>query len=247
MSAHIAWPWVALLLLGAAHGINPGMGWLFAVALGLQRRERRAVWRALLPLAGGHAAAVAVAALIAGVVGMTLTSGQLKWVVATCLLGVGVSKLIRTRHPRYGGMAVGGWHLAVWSFLMASVHGAGLMAVPFLIALAQPTPAVAAAPVAPVHAAHAAHALHGGVVAANRNEAHSTHMADLISESASVPMAGLGVALVHTLGYLLITGIVAVVVYERLGLRLLGRAWFNVDRIWAGALIVTAVLTPVMA
>jgi len=55
------------------------------------------------------------------------------------------------------------------------------------------------------------------------------------------------VALVHTAGYLLVTGLVAVVVYERLGLRLLGRAWFNVDRVWAGALIVTAALTPFLA
>jgi hypothetical protein len=236
MSTHITWPWVALLLLGAAHGINPGMGWLFAVALGLQRRKRSAVWRALLPLAGGHAAAVAVAALIAGFIGMTLTAGQLKWVVATLLLTVGVSKLVRTRHPRYGGMAVGGWHLAVWSFLMASVHGAGLMAVPFLIALARPSAAAAST-----------HTMHAGVLGAGGNTVHNAHMADLISATTSAPMAGLGVALVHTLGYLLITGIVAVVVYERLGLRLLGRAWFNVDRIWAGALIVTAVLTPVVA
>ena len=62
--AHGVWPWAALLLLGAVHGINPGMGWLFAVALGMQRQERGAVWRALLPLAGGHAAAIAVAAII---------------------------------------------------------------------------------------------------------------------------------------------------------------------------------------
>jgi len=62
-----------------------------------------------------------------------------------------------------------------------------------------------------------------------------------------MPLAGIGVALVHTAGYLLVTGLVAVIVYERLGLRLLGRAWFNVDRLWAGALIATAALTPLIA
>ena len=61
---HDVWPWAALLLLGAAHGINPGMGWLFAVALGMQRQERGAVWRALLPLAAGHLAAIAVVAVV---------------------------------------------------------------------------------------------------------------------------------------------------------------------------------------
>ena len=52
-------PWLPLLLLGAAHGLNPAMGWLFAVGRGLQRRDRRALWRALGPLAAGHALAIA--------------------------------------------------------------------------------------------------------------------------------------------------------------------------------------------
>jgi hypothetical protein len=50
-----AWPWIALLGMGAVHGLNPGMGWLFAVALGCQEGSARAVWRALPPLALGHA------------------------------------------------------------------------------------------------------------------------------------------------------------------------------------------------
>ena len=201
----VSLPWLSLLLLGAVHGINPAMGWLFAVALGMQRRERGAVWRAMLPLAGGHAAAIAVAALVVGLAGLAISLGSLRWIVAAILLGVGVSKLVRTRHPRFGGMAVGGWQVATWSFLMASAHGAGLMALPFLLRIERPETT--------------------GVL---------TH----------VPVAGVGVALVHTAGYLLVTGIIAVIVYERLGLRLLRRAWFNVDRLWAGALIATAGLTP---
>ena len=221
---HDVWPWAALLLLGAAHGINPGMGWLFAVALGIQRQERGAVWRALLPLAAGHLAAIAVVAVVVGVAGLAISLGWLRWVVAGLLLTLGVWKLVRTSHPRYGGMAVGSREVTVWSFLMASAHGAGLMVVPFLLRVVRPA-ALGGAP----HAEHMA---------------HSAQMASVIPP---VPAAGLAVALIHTVGYLIVTGVIAVVVYERLGLRLLGKAWFNVDRLWAGALIVTAVLTPVVA
>ena len=210
------WPWVALLLLGALHGINPGMGWLFAVALGMQRQRRGAVWRALLPLAGGHAAAIVVAAVIVGLAGLAVSLDGMKWIVAAVLLGVGVSKLLRARHPRWGGMAVGDWQVGVWSFLMASAHGAGLMIAPFLLQLSRP---VSSGPL-------------------------TAHAAGVLSDVPHVPAAGLQVALVHTAGYLLVTGVIAVIVYERLGLRLLGRAWFNVDRLWAGALIATALLTP---
>jgi hypothetical protein len=221
---HEVWPWAALVLLGALHGINPGMGWLFAVALGMQRQERRAVWRALLPLAAGHAAAIAVVAAAVAVVGLTVPLGALRWVVAAVLFGLGVAKLVRNRHPRFGGMAVGSRDVAVWSFLLASAHGAGLMVVPFLLRVVRPE--------ATMGAAHAGHGAHSVVVA---------------GVLPSVPAAGLGVALVHTAGYLLVTGLMAVVVYEWLGLRLLGKAWFNVDRLWAGALMVTAVITPLVA
>ena len=217
--AHGMWPWAALLLLGAVHGINPGMGWLFAVALGMQRQERGAVWRALLPLAGGHAAAIAAAAIVVGLAGMAVSLDAMKWIVAATLLGVGVVKLVRTRHPRWGGMSVGSWQVGVWSFLMASAHGAGLMAIPFLLRIGR------------------ADAMAGHGMAMH-------HAALGVTDLPQVPVTGLGVAVVHTAGYLLVTGIIAVIVYERLGLRLLGRAWFNVDRLWAGALIATASLTP---
>lgn len=237
--AQVVWPWAALLLLGAVHGINPGMGWLFAVALGMQRQERRAVWRALLPLAGGHAAAIAVAAIVVGIAGLAVSLGNLRWVVAIVLLGTGVSKLFRNRHPRWGGMAVGGWQLAVWSFLMASAHGAGLMAVPFLLSL-NPTP------VTPSAHGHAMHSVSPGAPEMMASSGHAAHAAAALGTLPHVPVVGAGVALVHTIGYLLITGIVAVIVYERLGLRLLARAWFNVDRLWALALIATAAVTPLL-
>src|SRR5689334_19445647 len=178
---HDVWPWAALLLLGAAHGINPGMGWLFAVGLGMQRQERGAVWRALLPLAAGHLAAIGVVAVVVGAAGLAISLGWLTWVVAAVLLALGMWKLVRTSHPRYGGMSVGAREITVWSLLMASAHGAGLMVVPFLMRVVRPA-AVAGG-------AHAGHA------------AHSAQMASVIPP---VPAAGLAVALIHTAGYLLV-------------------------------------------
>lgn len=223
MGAGATWPWVALLLLGAAHGINPGMGWLFAVALGMQEQERRAVWRALLPLAAGHTVAIAGTIAAAGVLGLALPVGTLKWLVAATLLGVGVMHLIGHRHPRWGGMRVGARDLAVWSALMATAHGAGLMALPFVLR--------ASADAAAVGGAHAGHAamVHSAMV----------HTEGLVGGAG----IGLWATAVHTLGYLLMTGVVAVVVYEKVGLRVLRRAWVNLDVVWAAALVVTAVLT----
>jgi hypothetical protein len=224
MSGELAWPWVGLLLLGAVHGINPGMGWLFAVALGLQEQGRRAVWRALLPLAGGHAVAIGGVAVVAVLLGTSLPATPLKWAVAALLLGFGVFKLFRSGHPRYGGMRVGAVDLTVWSFLMASAHGAGLMILPLLLALTAP-------------AASGAHAAHGAA-------GHAGHGMELMAVLPADHTAALLATGVHTAGYLLVTGVVAVVVYEKLGLRLLGKVWFNLDRVWAVALIATAVLTP---
>src|SRR5919112_5471012 len=124
---------VALLALGAGHGINPAMGWLFAVALGLQRESRGAVWGALGPLAVGHALAIALAILVAGIVGQVVPLEPLKAGTALLLVGLGVYRLVRSRHIRFGGMQVGARELAIWSFLMASAHGAGLMILPLVI------------------------------------------------------------------------------------------------------------------
>lgn len=122
----------ALLALGAVHGLNPGMGWLFAVALGLQERRRAALWGALPPLAAGHAAAILAAVVAAGLLGRALPLAVLEWVVAGLLIGLGASKLVRHRHPR-GGMRVGPRDLALWSLAMATAHGAGLMVLPVVL------------------------------------------------------------------------------------------------------------------
>lgn len=205
---------VGLFLLGAGHGINPGMGWLFAVARGFQEGERGAVWRALGPLAVGHGLAIAAALAGAAMLGVVLPLSLVHRLVGVALVVSGVAALLRHRHPRGGGMRLGARALAGWSFLMATAHGAGLMALP--LALRDPA--------GPEMAEH----LHG-----------ATHM----MVSPELPLGGLAATAAHAAGYLLVTALIAVVVYERVGLRLLRSAWINLDLFWAVALIITGVAT----
>jgi hypothetical protein len=122
-----------MLLLGAYHGINPGMGWLFAVALGMQQQKGSAVARSLVPIAIGHAAAIGGVVLVAALLGRALPLAVIRYLVAAVLIGLGVDRLVRHRHPRWVRMRVGFRDLVVWSFLMASAHGAGLMVLPVLL------------------------------------------------------------------------------------------------------------------
>jgi len=209
------WAWAALFLLGAWHGINPAMGWLFAVALGLQKQDSRAVWQSLLPIATGHLLAIAIVVALALLAGAALPLTYARVSVAVLLLAFGVFRLLSSRHPRFGGMQVGFRDLTIWSVLTASAHGAGFMLLPILLGMST------------VHAEHAGHAAHAPQVA-----------------TASAAFAAIAI---HTLAYLLVTGVVAWLVYTRLGLSILRRAWFNLDRIWAISLIVTAALTLVIS
>ena len=122
-----------MLLLGAYHGLNPGMGWLFAVALGMQEQKGSAVARSLVPIALGHALAIGSVVLVAAFLGMTLPLAAIRYSVAAILVGLGIYCLVRHWHPRWVRMQVGFRDLTVWSFLMASAHGAGLMVVPVLL------------------------------------------------------------------------------------------------------------------
>lgn len=215
-----AWPWLALLGLGAFHGINPGMGWLFAVALGLQERCRRAIWKALPPIAFGHALSVGAVIALVALLHTSIPHGALSWSAASVLIGFGIYRLVRVRHPRWVGMRVGFRDLTLWSFLMASAHGAGLMIVPvFLGTTARESPREA--PIG--HAAHLAH----------------TADLDLLNH----PRLAIVAIIVHTLGHLLVAGLVAMIVYEKLGVQILRRTWFNFDLAWAVALIVTGLIT----
>jgi hypothetical protein len=204
--------WPALFALGAGHGINPAMGWLFAVALGLQRGSRKAVWSALGPLALGHALAMAAAIAAAGAIGLVLSPLALKWVVAGLLVALGVYRLARSRHIVYGGMQVNSRELATWSFLMATAHGAGLMVLPLVLSGA-PAPA------------------------------HLHHLAAGMLGSGDLQWNGITAAAAHTAGYLLVTGSIAVIVYEKVGLKFLRTAWLNLDLLWAVALVLTGLAT----
>jgi hypothetical protein len=107
---------------------------------------------------------------------------------------------------------VGFRDLTLWSFLMASAHGAGLMVVPVLLAS-------------------------NTVEAADRTAGHNHIFA------AASPLAALLATVVHTTGYLAVTGLIAWVVYRKCGLALLRKAWFNLDVVWASALVVTGLIT----
>ena len=122
-----------MLLLGAYHGINPGMGWLFAVALGMQEQRGSAVARALIPIAIGHALSIGIVVLTAAFLGLILPREAIRYLVAALLFGLGIFSLVRHYHPRWVRMQVGFRDLMVWSFLMASAHGAGLMLLPVLL------------------------------------------------------------------------------------------------------------------
>jgi hypothetical protein len=153
--------WMAMVLLGGYHGINPGMGWLFAVALGMQQGSVRGVWRALPPIALGHAAAVAIALAVAAVARLVVPLAVLNFLIAGMLVTLGLSRFARHRHPRGGGLQVGFRDLTLWSFLMASAHGAGLMVLPFVV----PTVATVGA-IGHNHAHHVGAAATGAAAAA---------------------------------------------------------------------------------
>jgi hypothetical protein len=129
-------PWLALAGLGAFHGLNPAMGWLFAVALGLHRKSRRVVFLSLIPIALGHALSIAVVVAIVVTLGFVVDQHLLNRFAGAMLLGFALYFAFwGHRHRVRIGMQTGMVGLGVWSFLMATGHGAGLMLVPVVIPL----------------------------------------------------------------------------------------------------------------
>jgi hypothetical protein len=217
LETHSPLPWLSLALLGAFHGLNPGMGWLFAVALGLQERRLRAVVAALGPIALGHALAIGGAAIAVGMLGLVLPQRALLILGGAVMLGFAGYKIAtRFRHPRWVGMRVGPRELVLWSLLMASAHGAGLMLVPVLVALRGEG-------VAGVQA-HAGHMGHAG------------HQAPAADGALLPALAAVGL---HSGAMLAVAGLVAVVVYQKVGVDVLRRAWVNLDLVWVGVLAVS--------
>jgi hypothetical protein len=170
------------------------------------------VWRAILPIGIGHACAVAAAVALGMIAGVVLPIDELRWAVAAILVALGILRLVRHRHPRYGSMRIGPGGLTIWSFLIASAHGAGLMVLPIWL----------------------------GMSAAAAGE-HSTHLHE-ITGTATL-MSGLAAIAVHSASYLIVTATIAAIVFHKLGVGLLRKAWINLDLIWAAALIATGTLT----
>jgi hypothetical protein len=199
------WPWAALALLGAYHGVNPGMGWLFAVGRGLQEKKRTAVLSSLLPIAIGHEASIVVVVIAVSLTEQFMPPYVVRLLAALVLVSFGVYKLFNPRsHPKGFGMRIGFAGLVGWSFLMASAHGAGLMLAPVLLGM-------------PVVGAY-----------------HSLN---------EITMQAVLAASVHVTAMLLVMGVVAVVVYEKVGLRVLRRGWFNMDLAWSLVLIASGAIT----
>jgi hypothetical protein len=196
------WPWLATLaVLGMYHGINPAMGWLFAVALGLQERRRAAVLRALPLIALGHEASIGLVVLLVSGLQFVAAPDVLRIGGAGALIGFGAYKFLKPRsHPRWVGLRVNARELALWSFLMSTAHGAGLMLFPVLIGLA-----------------------------GSHNDAAEVTGTSLFTDIAAVA--------VHSTAMLVVMAVVAVLVYEKMGLDVLRRAWLNLDRVWAAAVI----------
>ena len=135
----LAWPWIVIAGLGAFHGLNPAMGWLFAVAIGLQRDSFRAVLMSLLPIAAGHALAILVAITLFLLAGLVFDQTRLRWIAGLLLIGWALWHILRGHSARVRfGMTAGMIGLAAWSFLMALAHGAGLMLFPALLPLCMP-------------------------------------------------------------------------------------------------------------
>jgi hypothetical protein len=204
------WPWLALVGLGAFHGVNPAMGWLFAVALGLHRQSRTVVVASLAPIAVGHALAVALVTLAAVTLGWLADPRAVRVAAGVALLGwAGYHRLYGSRHRVRVGMRTGMAGLVLWSFLMATAHGAGLMLIPVLL------------PMLP-----AASSAHGA--------SHGTAGGQL-----AVGLAAVGV---HTAAMLAVTGVIAVAIYEWVGLAFLRRGWINLDLLWTVALVATGLI-----
>jgi hypothetical protein len=196
-------PWLVLVALGAFHGLNPVMGWLFAVALGLYQTSRRVVLVSLIPIALGHAAAIAVVVYAVVGLGMAIDEGTFRVLSGALLIGWGTYHLVcGHRHRVHIGLKTGLLGLAAWSFMMATAHGAGMMLIPVLMPL----------------------------------EHLAGEHAHPMPATASLWIATLAV-IVHSLAMLVVTGAVAFVVYQWIGLDFLRRGWINLDVIWSAALI----------
>jgi hypothetical protein len=207
----------ALAALGAFHGLNPAMGWLFSVARGMQERSRRVLLTSLPPIAAGHLASVAIVAAVVSATESIVAGNVVAIAGGVLLVGFGLWRLLSERHFRWAGMRLSSGQLAGWSFLMSSAHGAGLMLLPVLA-----TTTVAG------HMAH---------------ETPATRL----DGTPAAALEGLAAAGVHTLAMFAVMATCAFAVYEFVGVNVLRRAWFNMDRLWAAVMVGAGALTVALA
>jgi hypothetical protein len=191
-------PWIALAGLGVFHGLNPAMGWLFAVALGVYRQRRSAVLLAIIPISLGHLLSVALVAGAFVAAGAVVDAGRLQQLAGLVLIAWAIWYWLFGHRQRVRfGMTVGALGLAAWSFSMATMHGAGLMLIPALQPICSATTGFGSAGAAPFI---------------------------------------LGAVLVHFAAMVTVAGLVAMLVYEWVGLAILRTHWINIDFVWAIAL-----------
>src|SRR5712691_10257795 len=201
------WPWFALVGLGLFHGVNPAMGWLFAVALGLNRHSRKIVLLSLVPIALGHAASVAAVLAAVLALGLIIDHTSRMRLGAVVLIGWALWHALYGHRRRVRvGLQTGLAGLALWSFLMASAHGAGLMLIPVVVPLC-----------------------------------HSAAPAQELTATGSIPIA-LAALGVHSAARVATIGLIAVVVYNWVGVAFLRRGWVNLDLIWTAALVVSGAI-----
>ena len=217
-------PWLGLAALGVFHGLNPAMGWLFAVALALQRQRPVQLYTATGYIAIGHLASVVIIMAALALAGAFLPLRWVRIAAGAILLGFGFYRLARYyRHPRWVGMNVGGRDLIAWSFLMASAHGAGLMLAPVVLSLTQPDAG-------------------SGVIGDLGGLGDLGEHGGFLSLT-DAPVWWLVGLLMHTVVMLAAMLAAAAVVYYRVGLAFLRRGWINLDLLWAGSLVAAGAIT----
>ena len=210
--------WLAVIALGAYHGLNPGMGWPLAVSNGMWARREQAVFATFVPLASGHFLAMTVALLPFALFLAYLDWSQTIRIAAGGIVAAfGVYKLINRRHPRIAAR-LGPRHLTLWSFLTATAHGAGLMLAPIALGLCS---AAETSPSSAIDHGHEA-------------------MTELMRSGIATSIA---VSTVHTIAMVAAGGAMAWIVYRWAGLKLLRSAWLNLESVWAASLIVTGLVS----
>ena len=203
--------WWAVILSGAYHGLNPGMGWPLAVSAALMERKAAAMPKALLLLTTGHLLAmIAILLPFSLMIWLVEREYEIRLIASFIVIGMGIYLLINSKHPRYLAR-IHPAKLGLWSFLSAIAHGAALMLVPIYLGICQ-------------------------IAEDSGSTENSGHLAaqNLMSNEL---FTALGVSLIHTISMGLAGALLAVFVYYWLGLKFISKAWFNLDKIWACSLV----------